>query len=601
MKSTVLRLCPGRGSSGPLVSQDLLTVLPYPTLFASCLVLTGSQRQLSSHQHRQLPQNRQSCLHRQLSTSTSDFKLFSGLTWRFDDDKRLHANVTEGLKHLYKTKLLPLEKKYHFHEFHSPLLQDADFDAKPVIMLVGQYSTGKTTLIRYLLGRDFPGIRVGPEPTTDRFISIMHGEDDGIIPGNALVVDPSKQFKPLSKFGNTFLNKFQCSMTDSEVLKTMSIIDTPGILSGEKQRVDRGYSFSGVIEWFAERSDRILLLFDAHKLDISDEFKRVIESLHGHDDKIRIILNKADMVDAQQLMRVYGALMWSLGKILTTPEVARVYTGSFWDRPLHIDTNRALFEAEEVDLFKDLHSLPRNATLRKLNDLIKRARLAKVHAHIIGKLRAEMPTMFGKEDKKSRLLANLNSLYKEIESENGFSPGDFPNVDSMRQALISWDFNKFNNLDKNLVKNLDELLEVDISNLLASLPLESAPPSNSEVLSSLLANAASSPFSDNISGSGGASSWVVSADQPVFDQVFETLEAVDGKISKAIAKAEFDKYKLRDSVLTKIWYLADVDGDGQLDKDEFALANYLIKLKLSDHDLPDSLPPHLRPPSKVTM
>ncbi|CAL4148369.1 unnamed protein product, partial [Meganyctiphanes norvegica] len=252
----------------------------------------------------------------------------------------LYDTVLEGLKKVYKQKVLPLESSYLYHDFHSPALDDPDFDAKPMILLVGQYSTGKTTFIRYLLEKDFPGIRIGPEPTTDGFIAVMHGETDGVIPGNALVVDPKKPFRPLSKFGNSFLNRFQCSSLNSNVLKGISIIDTPGILSGEKQRVDRGYEFTGVLEWFAERVDRIILLFDAHKLDISDEFRRSIEALKGHDDKIRIVLNKADMVDHQQLMRVYGALMWSLGKVLNTPEVARVYIGSFWDQPLRYDVNR---------------------------------------------------------------------------------------------------------------------------------------------------------------------------------------------------------------------------------------------------------------------
>lgn len=194
-------------------------------------------------------------------------------------EQQVYKTVIDGLRNLYFKYLLPLETAYKFHEFHSPALEQADFESTPMVLLVGQYSTGKTTFIRYLLGEDFPGMRIGPEPTTDKFISIMHGEQSSIIPGNALVVDPKKQFRPLSSFGNNFLNRFQCSLLNNKVLEGISLVDTPGILSGEKQRLGRGYDLTGVIEWFAHHVDRIILLFDAHKLDISDEFKSVIEAI----------------------------------------------------------------------------------------------------------------------------------------------------------------------------------------------------------------------------------------------------------------------------------------------------------------------------------
>ena len=39
-------------------------------------------------------------------------------------------------------------QEYRYHDMHSPMLEDPDFDGKPLVMLIGQYSTGKTTFIR---------------------------------------------------------------------------------------------------------------------------------------------------------------------------------------------------------------------------------------------------------------------------------------------------------------------------------------------------------------------------------------------------------------------------------------------------------------------
>ncbi|GMT11779.1 hypothetical protein PFISCL1PPCAC_3076, partial [Pristionchus fissidentatus] len=410
-------------------------------------------------------------------TKVSRMTFFS---WLGGEKSEAFASVSEGLCKTYKTKLYPLEEFYKFHDFHSPALDDPDFKSKPMILLLGQYSTGKTTFIRHLLEEDFPGMRIGPEPTTDRFITIMNAPEEGVIPGNALVMDNKKQFRALSGIGNSFLNRFQCSTIPNQVLESVTIVDTPGILSGEKQRIDRGYDFTGVLEWFAQRVDRIILLFDAHKLDISDEFKRCIEALAGNEDKIRIVLNKSDMVDHQQLMRVYGALMWSLGKVFKTPEVSRVYLGSFWDQPLHYDINRRLFQDEQHDLFADLQGLPRNAALRKLNDLIKRARLAKVHAYIIAELHNQMPALIGKEKKKNELIENLDIIFEHLQRAHNISPGDFPDVNKMREKLQIYDFNKFQPLKPKLLQLVDTMLAYDIARLMAQIPKEEAVAANTE-------------------------------------------------------------------------------------------------------------------------
>ncbi|XP_055824493.1 EH domain-containing protein 1-like isoform X2 [Solanum dulcamara] len=380
------------------------------------------------------------------------------------------TSIVDGLKKLYIQKLKPLEVAYHFNDFVSPLLANSDFDAKPMVMLLGQYSTGKTTFIKHLLKMSYPGAHIGPEPTTDRFVVVMNGPDERSIPGNTIAVQADMPFSGLTTFGTAFLSKFECSQMSHPLLEHFTLVDTPGVLSGEKQRTQRSYDFTGVTSWFAAKCDLILLLFDPHKLDISDEFKRVIASLRGHDDKIRVVLNKADQVDTQQLMRVYGALMWSLGKVLNTPEVARVYIGSFNDKPMREAAagplGKELFEKEQDDLLTDLKNIPKKACDRRINEFVKRARAAKIHAYIIGHLRKEMPAMIGKAKTQQRLIDELENEFGKVQREFHLPAGDFPNVEHFREVLSGYSFDRFEKLKPKMIQDVDDMLGYDIPELL---------------------------------------------------------------------------------------------------------------------------------------
>ena len=98
----------------------------------------------------------------------------------------------------------------------------------------------------------------------------------------------------------------------------------------------------------------------------------------------------------------------------------------------------------------------------------------------------------------------------------------------------------------------------------------------------------------------GEEGWVVGKERYKWDEIFQTLNPIDGKVSGAAAKREMVKSKLPNSALGKIWKLADIDKDGMLDADEFALAMHLIQIKLSPNhnEIPVELPEHLIPPSK---
>ncbi|GMH66152.1 hypothetical protein TrST_g11448 [Triparma strigata] len=559
-----------------------------------------------------------------------------------DRDGATHR-VIEGLKELYKTRLLPVEKLYSYHHFFSNQMTDAEFDAKPQVLMIGQYSTGKTSFIKYLIGRDFPGQRIGPEPTTDRFVCVMNGSDERVVPGNALSVSPDLPYHGLQQFGVSFLNKLEGAQLPSPVLRNISIVDTPGILSGEKQRVARGYNFVQVCGWFAERADLILLLFDAHKLDISDEFRTVIDSLKGQDDKIRCVLNKADQVDRQKLMRVYGALMWAMGKVTKTPEVLRVYAGSFWDQPLQHTDNAKLFELEEKELMADLKNLPRNSAVRKINELVKRARKCKVHAYIMAYLRSQMPSMTGKQKKQEQLIKDLPNVFRAVMKKYSLAAGDFPELEKFREKLGELNFSKFPKLNDKMIAKIDEMLNSDIPHLMDSLPTElkinddglavlsgkmnalttempsvptpkthteeesrtpPKPPGGEQQENNPFAEEEEEEEDNNPFGretEEDAVPWELQDEKDLrWDSLFleSGAESVDSKLDAGKARKALMATGVPTKSLRAIWDLSDIDKDGKLDAEEFTIAMHLCEMVQEGGAIPEQLEEAKLPISK---
>lgn len=128
---------------------------------------------------------------------------------------------------------------------------------------------------------------------------------------------------------------------------------------------------------------------------------------------------------------------------------------------------RPLLERERRDLLEEMMSLPQNAVVRRINELVKRARSVKVHAYIIHYLRKQMPYMIGRSEKQRQLLDNLEREFVACSRRYNLPLGDFPNVNQYRKMLSEVkDISEFKKLDKNMVYEMDKVLTHDIPMLL---------------------------------------------------------------------------------------------------------------------------------------
>ncbi|XP_078280077.1 epidermal growth factor receptor substrate 15-like 1 isoform X4 [Rhinoraja longicauda] len=93
--------------------------------------------------------------------------------------------------------------------------------------------------------------------------------------------------------------------------------------------------------------------------------------------------------------------------------------------------------------------------------------------------------------------------------------------------------------------------------------------------------------------------WAVRPEEKAkFDGIFESLSPSNGLLSGDKVKPVLINSNLPLDVLGRVWDLSDVDKDGHLDRDEFAVAMHLVYRALEKEPVPPALPSTLLPPSK---
>ncbi|CAD5224051.1 unnamed protein product [Bursaphelenchus okinawaensis] len=394
----------------------------------------------------------------------------------FKEKQICDEKVIKWLMERYQAKVVPVETRHSFERFHSPRLTEAEFEAKPVIMLLGQYSTGKTSMIKYLCNEEYPGSSIGPEPTTDSFNVVHYAEEPHITEGMSLTEDTRFPFQGLKSFGTTFCSHLRGCGLNAPLLKYMSLLDTPGLLAGEKHTTHRQYDFNKVIKFLSDKVDLIFLLFDTTKLDTTEELKQVINCLRGNEEKVRILLNKADLVDEAEMIRVRGALMWNLSKILVAPEVPRVYIGSFTRNPID-PTVMNTYKEDYLDMFSEILWCVNRARSRKINDLIKRIQVVEIHAGLMTFLCGSKWKFPNSPHGMAKMLneGRIRQKFMEYRIIRRKMLQDLPDKDQFRKIAVETNRKDWVKEDPRLMKQLHDFLETDIPAALVTMEYDENP------------------------------------------------------------------------------------------------------------------------------
>lgn len=280
-------------------------------------------------------------------------------------------------------------KRYRY-AFRRPALT---VGGRPTVVLLGNHSSGKSTIVNDLLG-DPPVQATGVAPTDDAFTVLLYGAEEHDFFGPAALGQLPAEFQGLSALGPEFLTHLAVRFRDRDILRSMNLVDSPGMIDTPEGATQRSYDFTAAVRSFVEFSDLVLFLFDPGKPGTTGETVDVLSAcLRGQEFKLRVLLNKADTFDSMEdFARAYGTLCWNLARVLRTkdlPPIHPTFTPSTEARlaaRIPLDT----FERHRAELLAQLRAAPQ----RRLDSVLAGAtadfsRLS-IQARVLGACRRRL-------------------------------------------------------------------------------------------------------------------------------------------------------------------------------------------------------------------
>lgn len=297
-------------------------------------------------------------------------------------------DIETGVNRLYKAFQSTADR--YRYTFQRPVIT---VGGRPNVVFLGNHSSGKSTAINHLLG-DPPVQDTGVAPTDDCFTVIMYGETEQEYHGPAAVGQLPVEFSSIASLGPDFLQHLRVKIRNRQYLKTVNLIDSPGMIDTAEGSSKRNYDFNAAVRSFTEISDLVFFLFDPDKPGTTSETVSVLSNcMFGIEFKLRVLLNKADTFDGiYDFARAYGTLCWNLARVLNMKDLPTIYT-TYTPRPesrakTKIDLDG--FDKHRAQILEQLRSVPQRRYDSMIANVTGDFMRLSIQSRVIGAVRRDL-------------------------------------------------------------------------------------------------------------------------------------------------------------------------------------------------------------------